>query len=479
MTASKIRNGPLQLNLFPDRYPLTQADVDVVIAEMTALYLESNPRPWIIGFSGGKDSSAVVQLVIRMLLTLAPEQRTRPVWIISSDTRVENPAVSDWLLRCHDELRQVAQDYRLPLHLQIVRPSAADTFWVQMLGKGLPAPTTMFRWCTSRLKIDPAEAFILSEIDPEGRVVQILGSRKAESQNRARSIQRSQEKSGEVEGHPLDGKLGAAGSLANAVAYMPIVAWDNGHVWEYLRLWKAPWRPDYDDANNAELFALYGEAHGGECVLDFDRSINTCGGSRFGCYTCTVVERDHSMTNMVEYSRPELAPLVALRDRLVYYRAPRFRRKVGRNGRLRINSYARRAAATSYAEEISDPEVVSAFEAGAKWMEQSWGKPNQIEMHVASDQSDRGGLWPYGFSAGAMWAEQHLGAPDESEAVTPGPMIPKVRLAILARILKIERGIGLELIGSDELDEIRTIWDREEGVGQAAILDHLRTIYNR
>lgn len=334
---------------------VTQQSIDALVAEMTAVYLRDD-RPWVIGFSGGKDSSPVVQLTYRILMALSACQRTKPVYVVSSDTLVENPRVAAWLDKCHTELRQAATDHNLPVTVVKVTPDPKQTFWVLLIGRGYPAPTQEFRWCTGRLKIDPAEAWVREHIDPAGRIVQLLGSRKKESRNRAQSI----------EAHAIEGKFGTTGSLTEGISYQPIQDWDNDSVWEYLRLFPAPWHR-LDDVTyipdaltgapvphyNNELFYLYQDGHGGECVMDFDRRTASCGGSRFGCWTCTVVEQDKSMANMVRTCEPQYLPLLEFRQKILDYRRdPAKRSPIGRNGRIRFHSTTGEVTPGPYLHEV-------------------------------------------------------------------------------------------------------------------------------
>ena len=50
--------------------------IDIAIANIATLYQEDN-LPWIVGYSGGKDSTAVLQLVWRAIETLPIESRTK------------------------------------------------------------------------------------------------------------------------------------------------------------------------------------------------------------------------------------------------------------------------------------------------------------------------------------------------------------------------------------------------------------------
>jgi DNA sulfur modification protein DndC len=280
--------------------------IAALVAEMIRVYL-ADSRPWVIGFSGGKDSSAVVQLAVRALMELSPEQRYKPVYILSSDTLVENPRVSAWLDKCHAELREVAERFNLPLITVKVTPKPEDSFWACLIGKGMPAPSQWFRWCTGRLKIDPAELFILMYIHAQGRILQLLGSRKAESKARGKSVEAHalEKNNGTVireiepwmQGLPLH-KFGTSGALPSGISYQPIVDWDNDNVWEYLRGFETPWKRENDSGMvlnrltgemephyNNELFFLYQDAHAGECIMEWDRRTASCGGSRFGCWT--------------------------------------------------------------------------------------------------------------------------------------------------------------------------------------------------
>lgn len=329
--------GTRQLSWDLSHEEITQERIDALVAEMREIYLRDD-RPWVVGYSGGKDSTAVNQLVFRTVDSLPTELRTKTVHVISSDTQVENPEVTRWLHQCHDELREVAERQGLPVELAVVYPNPRETFWVLLLGRGYPAPTSDFRWCTGRLKIDPAEAHVLTYVEPEGRILQLLGSRKAESKNRAASI----------EAHAIEGKFGTTGSLTSGMSYQPIQDWDNDNVWEYLRLFPKPWGGD-----NEELFQLYQSAHGGECVLDFDRRTASCGGSRFGCWTCTVVEQDKSMTNMVRTTNPEYSPLLAFRQKILDYRRDRSKRNpIGRNGKIRHHTKTGEVTPGPYYHEV-------------------------------------------------------------------------------------------------------------------------------
>ena len=140
--------------------------------------------PWVVGYSGGKDSTAVLQIVWRALAGLEPEQRTKPVHVISTDTLVENPVVAAWVTHSLDVMAAAAEAQGLPLTPHRLTPTVTDTFWVNLIGRGYPAPRPKFRWCTERLKIKPSNSFIREMVRSHGEAILVLGTRKAESSGR-------------------------------------------------------------------------------------------------------------------------------------------------------------------------------------------------------------------------------------------------------------------------------------------------------
>ena len=138
-------------------------------------------QPWIVGYSGGKDSTTVVQLIWNALKGLSPDQLTKPVHIISSDTLVETPVIVDTINENLDRINKAAQEHGLPIRAIKLYPRIQDSFWVLLIGKGYPTPSKSFRWCTDRLKIRTSDTFILEKVSEHGEVVLVLGVRKSES----------------------------------------------------------------------------------------------------------------------------------------------------------------------------------------------------------------------------------------------------------------------------------------------------------
>ncbi|MBL4575890.1 MAG: DNA phosphorothioation system sulfurtransferase DndC, partial [Opitutaceae bacterium] len=268
-----------------DDLSIADSKLSDIVEEIKTLYL-ADQRPWIIGFSGGKDSTTILSLVYCALLQLPKEKLSKHIYVVSSDTLVETPVVVDMILSVLDTINAQAIADNLPITAHPVRPKPNQTFWVNLLGRGYPAPTQTFRWCTERMKINPVSEFILDKVAAFGEVIVILGSRSLESSSRAQVIAN----------HQIEGSLLARhSSLPNAYTYMPIATWSADEVWEYLMSAPCPW-----SGTNRKLFELYKGSNAGECPLVVDTSTPSCGNSRFGCWTCTVVTKDKAIEGLIQ-----------------------------------------------------------------------------------------------------------------------------------------------------------------------------------
>lgn len=116
--------------------------------------------PWIIGFSGGKDSTLVAHLVFAALLDISPSRQTRPIHVVANDTLVESPLVVAHLHQSLTEIRDAANTLNLPITVATTALNAENTFWVLLISKGYPNPNSQMRWCTDRLKIQPTSQYI-------------------------------------------------------------------------------------------------------------------------------------------------------------------------------------------------------------------------------------------------------------------------------------------------------------------------------
>jgi len=305
--------------------------LDDIYEEIRTVYL-SDTRPWILGFSGGKDSTCMVQLIWKALASLPKSKLKKAVYIISSDTLVESPKIVEQITTSLDMMGKAGIKDRLPISTNLVRPKFEDSFWTCLLGKGFPAPTNMFRWCTDRLKVRNADRFIQEKVSQYGEAIIVLGTRKNESGSRNQLMSLY-----EIEGSLLS----RHSKLAQTYVYTPLRDFITEDVWNYLLQNKNPW-----GANNRDLLALYQNANSAECPLVVDSTTPSCGNSRFGCWVCTVVDNDSSLANTIENGCEWMEPLLELRETLKSTQDPKKRRDVRefrrRDGQMRLIDHVQR-----------------------------------------------------------------------------------------------------------------------------------------
>jgi DNA sulfur modification protein DndC len=279
---------------------------------------EDNNRPWIVGFSGGKDSTMLLQLVWYAIRQLPEGNRRRHIHVVCNNTLVENPKIIEYTTGVLHNIERAAAEQGMPIFVRKTTPKLEDTFWVNLIGKGYPAPNNIFRWCTERLKIDPTTQYILELTNQEGEVIILLGTRSDESANRAKSIKK----------HEIKGERLRKHVLPKAFVFAAIKDVLTDDLWKYLNQVPCPW-----NSNNKELITLYKNANSGDCPLVIDDTTPSCGNSRFGCWVCTVVNRDKSMEALIENGEDWMEPLMELRDLLAISRdSAEYREKRRRNG---------------------------------------------------------------------------------------------------------------------------------------------------
>ncbi len=302
-----------QINLFPpsQNTPNTKieefvASIELLTQEIQELYCLDH-IPWVIGYSGGKDSTATLQLIWNAIAQLPPEKRHKKIHVITTDTLVENPVVSAWVRNSLNQMNIAATKQKMPIYTHLLLPDIKNTYWVCLIGKGYPAPRIRFRWCTERLKIDPANRFVRDMVRSTGEVIMVLGMRKSESNKRALAMKK-QEKGRVRE------RLTPRISLVNCLVYTPLEDWTTDEVWLYLMQFENPW-----NYSNKDLFTMYrGATADNECPLVIDTSTPSCGDSRFGCWVCTLVSQDKSMEAMIlnDEAKEWMQPLLDIRKEL-------------------------------------------------------------------------------------------------------------------------------------------------------------------
>mgnify|MGYP004447222197 FL=1 len=288
--------------------------------------------PWVIGYSGGKDSTAALQLVWMAISDLPKENRNKTIYVINTNTLVESPIVSQWAHNSLKKLDEIADEKGLPFKSRILYPEMTDTYWVNLLGRGYPFPRKKFRWCTDRLKIKPVNQFVKEQIAEHGEIIMVLGTRKAESAKRNKTMTRLEKKR-------IRELLSPSTTQANELVYSPLEEWTDDDVWIFLMQYANPW-----NYSNQELLTLYkGATADNECPMMVQEDLPSCGKSRFGCWVCTMVSQDKSMEAMISNDEEKewMAPLLEFRNEFGDELHDRERRSFRKSGGFLAGTYKR------------------------------------------------------------------------------------------------------------------------------------------
>ena len=412
------------------------ADIEKLTREIQELYC-LDEIPWVLGYSGGKDSTCILQLVWNAIADLPVEKRTKKIDVITTDTLVENPIVAAWVRNSHKQMIKAAEEQKIPIKPHLLYPEYNETFWVGLVGKGYPPPKNNFRWCTERLKIKPSNSFIRNVIRAHGETILILGIRKAESTNRAQRMEK-------WEANRFRDRLSPNMNLLNSLVYSPIEDWRTDEVWLYLMQWDNPW-----GYSNKDLFNMYRGANAdNECPLVVDNTTSTCGNSRFGCWVCTLVNKDKSLTAMVENDEEKewLQPILDIRTELGA-KDNRDRRDFRRrNGNVQL--YERNLEGEISLEPIPGPFTKEARE---DWLKKLLSAQVKMRRNAPADMKDITLITPEELSEiRRIWLEERHEFDDS---------LPRIYEEITGEVFRdvIRPGSDRALLGGEEWDLLKEI----------------------
>jgi len=424
--------------------------IETAIRNTQDLYL-SDTLPWVVGYSGGKDSTATLQLIWKAIAALPVDKRSKPIHVISTDTLVENPVVAIWVTNSLIAMQKAATEQEMPIIPHRLTPKLEDRFWVNLIGRGYPAPRPLFRWCTSRLKINASNTFITELANNQGEAILVLGSRKAESQARDKVLARYENSTRELLSRNADA------NLDRVWVYTPVSTWTSDDVWEYLIENENPW--NYD---NIELFHIYrGATPDAECPLVIDKSTPSCGDSRFGCFVCTMVSEDKSMQAMIQNDedRRWMMPLLNFRNEYLKTEGDRGLREFTKMGGslqlqfLGVKSGGR--TAPSRPGKVVSEKVVRRLTATSDG-EEGYPMPNRkvlvLETRVVEADGEK---------------RETTYKIEKIATLVHGPYTQNYREAMLEALLRAQETIRnnlpesiseFSIITPEELEEIRRIW---------------------
>ena len=296
--------------------------------------------------------------------------RLRQVHIVANDTLVESPPIVAHLHESVSLIRKAARRLSLPMTTVITKPSVDDTFWVNVIGRGYIPPTRNFRWCTDRMKIEPTNNYI-SKVTATGEAILLIGTRKHESQSRRRRMESRK---------TTATSMGTHDTIPGCKIFSPLADFTDNDVWSTLLQNKPFWGGTY-----RKLVTLYRNAGGGECPLVLTKEdAPSCGSTspRFGCWTCTVIQKDRSLAGLIDSGLEELEDLQEFREWLVILREnDASRLPYRRNGKVKLRSDGSRVRGPftmSVRREILDK---------LKLLEKSTGKKllSSTEMSIIKD----------------------------------------------------------------------------------------------
>ena len=435
-------------NLFKENYDLV-ADIKKEIEEVYFM----NDLPWVIGYSGGKDSTCTTQIIIETLIELKTSGKNlvKPVYVVSADTLVENPMIVGTIHNAINSINKLANKFGIPVEGHIIRPNYNNSFWANLIGRGYPCPNQTFRWCTDRMKINPANEFILSIVDKYGEAIMILGVRDGESASRDRVLCK----------HTIEGrKLMRHTTMANAYVYAPIRPFTIDDVWAYLLNHNSPWGQD-----NSELYRLYLESADDDYEMIFDeeqKKKQVGGNSRFGCWVCTVVSKDKSLSSFINKGEEWLIPLRDYRDWLYSIRdneSMRMRRR--HNGTIYFSKVLHDEDGSIVIPAKGDRKKIIIKKYELKYIDN-----DNTEWYLFEGPSCEDDAKKYikensiNLSNGENPHILIKGIDDEYRQLGAGPFTIEARKEMLTRLLKLQKHIGekYELIKKEELLEIRKLW---------------------
>jgi DNA sulfur modification protein DndC len=218
----------------------------------------------VVSFSGGKDSTVTLKLVLEAMRGLLCK-----LFIITSDTGVEIPYFQQYVDQVKQQIREYIAAAKINAEVVTVRPPAIDSFWVSVLGKGYPAAHMGFRWCTGKLKIDPITNHIKSITGDDDFSV-FIGVRSAESAMRAKIYLQKDYKPHH---------------------FAPVLDWSAQDIWTYLLSSECPW------GDHSRLIEVY-RYSSDECVYGEKQGV-CIGNARYGCWPCPL--QKVGQLNMIAY----------------------------------------------------------------------------------------------------------------------------------------------------------------------------------
>lgn len=306
--ASLPFGDPLSAVLAVDPFvDIINLDTDAKVARaLTAIRsVLERQYPCAVAWSGGKDSTVMLMLVLEAALGMKQQGIPIPqILVTHARTGIDNPAIDSLAKRDIARIRSYAALHELPVRVDVAEPSLNDSWAVRIIsGRALPTfANSSTRDCTISWKLLPQQRqrkVALKELKADGTPVVLVGTRYEESSSRSTRMSERGELDSEIwiqENRSKDGTV-----TGQELRLSPVAWWTQDDVWIFLNEVMESKRTSYTDAK--DLWEVYQDGGNSTCVVlndDFMKANSKACGARFGCSLCTAVGRDKSLEAMIE-----------------------------------------------------------------------------------------------------------------------------------------------------------------------------------
>lgn len=243
----------------------------------------------VSAFSSGKDSSAVLNLVVTEIASIIAEHGEDAVnllTILNGNTLIDNPEVERVLEQTLADLEDYCKTHGVRYQFHQSKPNLLSSWQVKILsGRNYPVfANKKNRDCSIDLKVNPLKILkkkVFSVLQETGEPLTFMGTRLAEGKSRKERMEARGESAEEVWGD--DDKM-----------LSPLADWSDEVLWGYLHAVNTGVEEGVSDFQH--LIDLYTD--GSVCQpVDLERGLlPEC---RTGCLTCCV-GRDKSLEAMLE-----------------------------------------------------------------------------------------------------------------------------------------------------------------------------------